>query len=104
MTGLPATIQAQWELFRNTRLVTLGQVERLSQEQMDWQPAPRKWSIGEVVDHILLAEKFFRGEIAQLIALARAGRKPILRRSAADLNVALFFIPRSLLPFFSIPF
>ena len=104
MADLPATIEAQWALFRKTRLVTLTQVGPLSQEQMDWQPAPKKWSTGEIIDHLLLSEQFWRGEIAKLIELARAGRRAVLQRTAAELNVALFFIPRPLLPFFSIPF
>jgi hypothetical protein len=104
MAALSAPIEAQWVLFSKTRLVTLAQVGPLSQEQMDWQPAPYKWSAGEIVDHLLLSEQFWRGEIAKLIELARAGQRPVLRRTAAELNVALFFIPRPLLPFFSIPF
>ena len=104
MAGLPAALEAPWGLFRKTRFATLTIVEPLSQAQMDWRPAPHKWSSGEIVDHLLLSEHFWRGEIAKLIELARAGRRAVLQRTAAELNVALFFIPRPLLPFFSIPF
>jgi hypothetical protein len=104
MASSPATIEPEWGLFSRTRFATLTQVKPLSQEEMDWRPAPHKWSTGEIVDHLLLSEVFWRGEIAKLIELARAGRRPVLRRSAGDLNVAVFFIPRPLLGFFSIPF
>jgi uncharacterized damage-inducible protein DinB len=90
--------------FGSTRAQTLALVRDLSQSQMDYAPVTGKWSVGEVLDHLVLAERFFRGEITQLIALKRAGRKPVLQRSFKDLNIAIGFLPKSLLPFLEIPF
>jgi hypothetical protein len=90
-------------LFSSTRAETLALVGDLSQAEMDYTPAPGKWSVGEVLDHLLLAERFFRGEIRQLIELKRSGRRPVLQRGIKDFNVSVAFIPKSLLPFLEIP-
>jgi uncharacterized damage-inducible protein DinB len=96
--------QADLALFRSTRNRTLGLAEGLSQAQTEFSPSPNRWSVGEVLDHILLAEALNRGEIAQLIELAKSGRRPYLNRTFADVNVSLGFIPKSWLPFFEVPF
>ena len=92
------------EMLNSTRSRTLAMVAGLSQEQMDYSPAPGKWSIGELLDHLLLSERITRNDIAKLIELARAGRKPNLNRSTDDFDVAPFFIPKPLLPFAQAPF
>lgn len=63
----------------------------------------RRWSPGEVLDHLLLAERFYRGEMERLIELARSGRPAELRRSFADLDISVAFIPRPLLPLLEPP-
>ena len=70
---------------------------------MDYTPAPDEWSIGEVVDHLILSEKLIREDIAELIALSKAGREPRLYRSFADFNARPFFMPKCALPFLEIP-
>jgi len=96
--------QAELDLLRATRARTLALVEGLSQAQMDFSPAPGKWSVGELLDHLLLSEQVYRDQIAQLIELKKAGQKPVLKRTFADLNVSVGFIPKSLLPFLDVPF
>jgi uncharacterized damage-inducible protein DinB len=78
-------------------------VENLSQEQTDYSPGTGRWSVGELVDHLLLAEKSVRDAMATLIELRRAGRQALLRRSFADANVSLWFIPKVLLPLLESP-
>jgi uncharacterized damage-inducible protein DinB len=95
--------RADLELFRSTRARTLTMVRGLSQGQMDYTPAPEKWSIGAVLDHLLLSEEFFRSEIAQLIQLKKAGRQPVRTRTIADLNFSVAFIPKVVLPLFEGP-
>lgn len=41
---------------RDSQKQTLDAVEGLSDEQWNFKPAPGKWSVGEVVEHIYLAE------------------------------------------------
>ena len=92
------------EHFRMVRTRTLGLVRDLTQAEMDYAPAPEKWSVGEVLDHLLLAERFFRQEIRQLIERQKTGQTPVLRRGFAELDISIAFIPKALLPFLEIPF
>ena len=96
--------QADLAFFRATRHRTLELVEGLSQAQTEFSPGPSRWSVAEVLDHLLLAEGLNRREIAQLIDLAKSGRRPYLNRTFADLNVSIAFIPKAMLPFLEVPF
>jgi hypothetical protein len=71
---------------------------------MDYAPAPGKWSVGEVLDHLLLGEKLNRSYIAKVIEMKKAGQQPVLKLSFADVNVSVGYIPKSLLPFAEVPF
>jgi hypothetical protein len=99
----PSRLRASLEEFRGTRARTLTLVARLSQEQLDYAPAPSKWSAGEVLDHVLLAEGANRGQVAKLIELKRGGRRPELRLTFSDLNVSVAYVPRSALPLLETP-
>ncbi len=83
--------------FRATRERTLAMVKGLTQEQFDFVPAPDRWSIGEVLDHMLLAERLNRQQIETLIELKRKGRKPELNLSFSDLNISVARVPQTLL-------
>ena len=50
-------------------------VAALTQPQLDFSPRTGRWSIGEVLDHLLLVEAAYRSEIAQLVELQRSGRR-----------------------------
>jgi len=89
--------------FSATRARTLAMVDGLAQEQLNFIPGPNRWSIGEVLDHILRAERLNRDQVAQLIQLKREGQKPELRLTFSDLNVSVAGLPRSLLPLFETP-
>jgi hypothetical protein len=92
------------EIFRSTRSRTLALVNDLSQTQLDFTSSAGKWSAGEVLDHLLLAERMNREQIAELIDLKRAGRNPFVRRTFSDVNVSVAYIPKSLLPALEVPF
>jgi hypothetical protein len=70
----------------SARAQTLGMAEPLSQMQLDYTSRPDAWSIGEILDHLVLAEALYRGEMARLIDLARAGRRPYLHRSTRSMS------------------
>lgn len=89
--------------FAATRAHTLAMANGLTQEQLDCSPAPNRWSIGEVLDHMLRAERVNREQVAQLIQLKREGKRPELRLTFSDLNVSVAGLPRSLLPLFEAP-
>jgi hypothetical protein len=97
-------IPTQLDAFRQARLATLERVAPLSQQQLDFSPARRKWSVGEVMDHLVRVEATYRSEIAELIRLAESGQKPFLKRSFKDIDVSIFHLPKALLPFLEIPF
>lgn len=89
--------------FRATRARTLALTEGLSQAQLDFVPGPNRWSIGEVLDHMLLGERLNREQIARLIQLAREGKRSELVLTFSDLNISVVGVPRSLLPLFEAP-
>ena len=79
-------------------------VADLSQHELDHRPDPQKWSIGEVLDHLVLFDSFLSRDIAQPIDRAKIGKPTVIRHSLGDVNVAPAFLPKSLLPLFEIPF
>ena len=79
-------------------------VSGLSQSQMDYSPGRGQWSIAQLLEHLLLSERITRNDVAELIQMAKAGREPALYRSAADFDVAPFFIPKPLLRYAELPF
>ncbi len=85
------------------RARTRAVVDELTQEQLDFKPAPNKWSVGEAVHHLLLFDEFLQRDCQQLIDLARSGRRPVVRHNFVDFNGTLPGVPRSLLPWFEIP-
>jgi hypothetical protein len=53
---LPRPVQALWDDLEAVRAEVLREAEGLSQAQADWRPGEREWSVGEVVDHLTIAE------------------------------------------------
>jgi uncharacterized damage-inducible protein DinB len=97
-------LEESLKMFREARARTLALTDGLSQAQLDYAPAPGRWSVGEVLDHLLLAEKMNREQFAELIALQKSRRRAELRRSFADVNVSVAYLPKSLLPLLDVPF
>jgi hypothetical protein len=95
--------QAAYDGFAATRASTLALVQGLDQATLDRRPAPARWSVGENLDHLLLAEEYFRGEMERLVALARSGQPAMLRRSLSEVDISIAFIPRPLLQLFEVP-
>lgn len=91
-------IPAELEEVRRTRRTTEALVEGLPQEQLDRPPAPDRWTLGEILDHLLLTDAVYRREIGELVARRRADRTPFLYRGFSELDVSVLFLPRSLLP------
>ena len=87
----------------SARADTLRLVASLTQQQLDFSPRPGRWSIGEVVDHLLLSEGMYRDEAARLVQLKRAGQRPYLRRSFDEINVSPMHLPDVVLPWLAMP-
>ncbi|HZG53898.1 MAG TPA: DinB family protein [Pyrinomonadaceae bacterium] len=88
---------------RATRERTLALADRLTQREFDRAPGRGGWSVGEVLDHVLLAERLNRDHLARLIELKRSGRRPELRLNFSDVNVSVAYLPRSVLPLLQAP-
>lgn len=68
------------------------------------RPEPDRWSAGELADHLLRTELLWRGEIKELVALARAGRRPYLSRLLTDFPLpGAELLPPRLLALASVP-
>lgn len=90
-------------LLRATRDATLHLSSGISQAQSEFA-IPGKWSAGEVLHHLVLADDLYRRNFTRLIDLAESGQTPILRSNFAELNTSIAYIPKPLLPMLEIPF
>jgi DinB superfamily len=72
----PKPVQTLWGELEDARAALLREIEGLSQQQMDWRPAPSEWSIGEVVDHLTVAEVATGKLTTKLTKEAAAGGAP----------------------------
>jgi len=91
-------------LFREAREATIGLTAGLTEQQSLWLPGPGKWSVGEVLDHILLAERLYRDRFTKLVELKKAGRKAELHSGFAEIDTSLLHIPKPVLPMLEMPF
>jgi DinB family protein len=87
----------------STRTSTLEMVRGLSQDAFDRRPSSDKWSIGEVLDHLILIEGYQGNQVRELVGLARSGRPAFLWRSFSDVDMSIAFIPRPVLSLFEMP-
>jgi hypothetical protein len=56
------------KLLKDSQAETLAALEKLSDEQLKFKPAPEKWSVIEVAEHIMLAEGLLFGAVQGAIA------------------------------------
>ena len=75
-TGSSATLTAIWDANAAARTALCGEVRGLSDAQLGFRPAPGRWSIGEILDHLCLAERAMIRSISRLLQQA-AGRGQI---------------------------
>lgn len=92
------------EDLRCARLRTVQLITPLSQRELDFISAPGKWSVGEIVDHIILTADAQQTILKELICLKRDGQRPFVRLTFADFDVFFAFVPKSLLPKIDRPF
>src|SRR5215467_8630813 len=91
-------------MLRLSRAETLRLCARATQPQSDFSPGSEKWSVGEVLDHLLLAEKLYRGIFARLIQMQKSGQTPVIHISFNEVNTSIAYIPKALLPMLTLPF
>lgn len=86
------------------RAYTLALVGDLTQAQLDYAPASGKWSVGEVLDHLILGQRLNLSYIAEVIEMKKAGHRPVLRLSFADVDVSIGHLPKRIMPALEVPF
>ena len=86
-----------------TRQKTLEMIQGLSQEQVDFRPGRGKWSVGEVLDHLLKTDAVISRELEVVFSQRRRGL-PFVYRGIADIDTSVPFVLKPVLPFFEIPF
>ena len=73
---VPKPIETLWEELEAVRAEVLREVEGLSQHQADWKPGDTEWSVGEVVDHLTIAEVNTGKLTTKLLKEAATGGAP----------------------------
>ncbi len=66
----PPALAEIWRENEAMRARLLASVEGLSEKQLAFQQAPGKWSIGEILDHLCLAERSMTRTISRLLQQA----------------------------------
>ncbi len=65
--GATATLKAIWDDNTAARAALGDQVRGLSDAQLGFRPAPDRWSIGEILDHLCLAERAMIRTVSRLL-------------------------------------
>lgn len=73
---LPKPVEMLWDELQSVRGDVLREVEGLSQRQADWKPGEKEWSVGEVLDHLTIAEVATGKLTTKLLKEAAAGGAP----------------------------
>jgi hypothetical protein len=56
------------KLMLDSQKETLAAIETLTDAQWTYKPAPEKWSVGEILEHIMLAEGLLFGAVERALA------------------------------------
>lgn len=73
MQWASVTLREIWKENAAAREALLAEVRGLSEAQLAFRPSPGKWSIGEILDHLSLAERSI-ARVASRILQQAAGR------------------------------
>jgi hypothetical protein len=103
---------SEFEPLLAARQRTIELIDGLSQEDSERCPEESnkflgeagKWSIGEVLDHVLRVQLALGGEVEELLRLDEQEEPTVLRRTYKDYDVAPGLIPRAAMPVLEIGF
>jgi len=68
----PADLERARVFLRQTQDMVVGATQGLSKAQWNFKPAPDRWSIAEIVEHMVLAQEYILGPVRQQLAKAAA--------------------------------
>ena len=89
--------------FGEARAGTLRMAAGLTPEQAHYTPSRDKWSVAQILDHLLLTEGLYRAQLKRLLDMAREGKQLNIDISLGEVDLNLPFIPRALMPMMSTP-
>ena len=89
--------------FARIRAGTARMAAGLTPQQANYAPARDSWSVAQILDHLLLTEALYRGQLKRLLDMAREGKRFNLDVSLREVDLNLPFIPRALMPRMSTP-
>ena len=78
------SLERHIDRIQRERTALLSRIEGLSQLQLDYQPSRQSWSIGQIVHHVGLAEKLWRGHLSRAIRKAGPKREATVHVSLDD--------------------
>ena len=104
--GSSTTLKAVWEENTVARAALRDEVRGLSDAQLSFRPGPRRWSIGEILDHLCLAERAMIRSISRLLqhaaGLGQIAERGSMETPSHDIDVDLYNrpagAPESVLP------
>jgi len=98
-----AAIRGALESFLAVRRETVRMAEGLTPEQASFSPAPGVWSVARNLDHLVITESLYRGQMAKMLEMALAGGKTNLDVSLGEVDLNLPFVPKALMPLMAAP-
>lgn len=99
----PALGPALDELHR-TRRATLDHVADLDDATFARHPGAERWSLAEILDHLVLTDGLYAADLERLYEMAGRGERPYIRRSFREVDASILFIPKAILPLLDVPF
>lgn len=104
--GSSRTLKMLWEDNTAARAAIRDAVRGLSEAQLSFQPVPGRWSIGEILDHLGLAERAMIRSISRLLqqaaGLGQIGEPGFMEAPSCRINLELYNrsagAPESVLP------
>ncbi len=105
-SGSSAVLAALWRAIADTRAALCDEVRGLSEARLSFRPAPGCWSIGEILDHLCLAERSMTRSISRLLqhaaGLGQIGEPGSMEMPETQIDVGVYNrpagAPESVLP------
>ena len=94
-----STLGSALDRLRLVRNATLELMGGLSQQQVDFSPGSGKWSVSQIVDHLVLTDGLYQPAFERMIANARAGDESTLHISIREMDPTIGPLPRALMPY-----
>ena len=88
--------------FGEVRGASMRMVAGLTSDQASFAPAAG-WSVAQNLDHLLLTEALYRGQIRKLLDLAREGKETNIDVSLGEVDLNLPFVPKMMMPLMAVP-